>query len=92
MPEFDFYPAKVITHEYLGGVQYLFQFLNGYGASVIRHRGSYGFDLGLWELGLIEWDGEEWELIYNDDFVDVLGWLNENDVNRKLHHIASYSV
>lgn len=92
MPDFTFPVHRHIVHDYYGGDQWLFKFSNGYGASVIRHRGSYGFDQGLFEVGLIEWNNDEFELIYNDDFVDVRGYQSNADINAVLTLIASYSV
>ena len=40
----------VEKHEMHGGVQYKYLFPNGFGASLIKHEGSYGFDKGLWEI------------------------------------------
>ena len=37
----------------LPGVRYVFRFENNYGASVIKHLGSYGYDQDLWELAVI---------------------------------------
>ena len=76
-----------------GGTQKLYRFDNGYGASVVQFPYSYGFDEGLWELAVIEFEGE-----YNDDFDitydtpitdDVIGHLTENDVHRVLRDIES---
>jgi len=36
----------------------LYRFDNGYGASVVRHPGSYGGSRGLWELATIVWQDE----------------------------------
>ena len=33
-----------------GGVQHVYSFSNGYGASVVKHDFSYGGKQGLWEL------------------------------------------
>ena len=46
------------TKEVMDGVQKLYSFPNGYGASVIKHKGSYGGDKGLWELAVLDTDGE----------------------------------
>ena len=36
------------------GIQRIYKFDNGYGASVVKHKYSYGGDKGLWELAVIE--------------------------------------
>ena len=41
------------------GVQKLYRFRNGYGASVVRHHISFGSENGLWELAAIRWFPEE---------------------------------
>ena len=48
---------RVETSPMNGGVQHTYKFPNGYGASVIRHEGSYGYSQGLWELAVL--DGED---------------------------------
>lgn len=89
--EFVFPVYRHIIPDFLGGDQYLFKFDNGLGASVIRHRGSYGFDQGLWEIALIRWTDNEFELDYNDYWPDVKGWQNESDINQNLRLISSYT-
>lgn len=68
-------PAASVATE-LDGIQYIFQFPNGYGASVICNPYSYGNSQGLWEMaGLV--DGE----LYAED---VNGWLTDGDVTELL--------
>jgi len=59
-----------------GGVQHVYSFPNGYGASVVKHDFSYGGKQGLWELAVLE--GEE--LCYTsgitDDVIGHLSWVN----------------
>lgn len=59
------------------GVQMLYRFENGYGASVIRHLHSYGGEDGLWELAVIQWNDEQEKAIVYDTGItnDVLGYL-----------------
>ena len=52
------------TKEVMGGIQKIYSFPNGYGASVIKHEGSYGGSDGLWELAVLK----EEELCYNRVF------------------------
>lgn len=88
--EFAF-PVHRHNSDVLGGEQYLFKFDNGLGASVVRHRGSYGNELGLWELAAIAWNNDiEWDFFHNDFYEDVKGWLNELDVEQHLRSIAAF--
>jgi len=74
----------VETNKHYGGVQKVYKFPNGYGASVIRHKGSYGYSKGLWELAVLE-DGE---LCYDTEITnDVIGHLNDPEVDRLLRRI-----
>mgnify|MGYP003126135067 FL=1 len=68
-----------------GGVQKVYEFDNGYGASVIMHQGSYGYSKGLWELAVLDTDGS---LCYDTPIAgDVIGHLNEEEVNKILSQI-----
>lgn len=70
---------------FYGGVQALIEFPNGYGASVVRHKFSYGGEDGLYELAVTK-DGE---LHYDNSVAegDVHGYLNEDDVTELLKGI-----
>lgn len=71
------------------GVQYHFRFPNGYGASVIKCYGSYGWNMNLWEVGLVIED----DLIYVNDFEwDVIGNLDDDGVNALLHKVINYEA
>lgn len=74
-------------HE-LGGIQYIFSFENGFQASVIKSRFSYGGDSDLWELAVLK-DGE---LHYDNPVAngDVRGNLTDEDVNELLEIISSF--
>jgi hypothetical protein len=55
------------------GGQWLFRFDNGYGASVIRHRGSYGVELAV--IKFCE-DGD-YKIVYDTPVTsDVIGHLD----------------
>ena len=71
------------------GVQHVYEFPNGYGASVIKHDYSYGGKDGLWELAVLNFDlDSEGELDYNTDITgDVLGYLSWKNVETYLQEI-----
>lgn len=71
------------------GVQYVFKFENGYGASVIKHLGSYGYEDDLWELGLLHDGYLECTELTN---FDVLGCLTDEQVNIVLTEIKNGNV
>lgn len=73
-----------------GGAHYLFRFDNGYGASVIKFWGSYGFEEDLWELAVIRWTSDdEYDLDYDTDISggDVRGCLTDEEVRDLLKEI-----
>lgn len=81
------------------GVQKLYRFENGYGASVVRHLTSYGGRRGLWELAVIHWDDNELDPIYDEPIFhlvydtpityDVLGYLEDSEIEPILEKIKS---
>ena len=80
----------VKQREHMLGVQYVFKFDNNYGASVIKHSGSYGHDQDLWELGVLHFgeDENDWHLTYNTPITaDVIGWLTDAEVGDLLQKI-----
>jgi hypothetical protein len=69
------------------GTQVKLMFNNGWGASIVKHRYSYGFEEGLWELAVIKNN----ELNYDNPLTnDVLGNLSDNELNEYLETIASW--
>ena len=71
------------------GVQYVFRFENNYGASVVKHLGSYGYDQDLWELAVIQFDEDgKCDLTYDTPITDdVEGYLTDEDVRNLLARI-----
>ncbi len=64
-----------------GGVKYVFRFKNGYGASVIKNKYSYGNEDNLWELAVIEFTSRgTWYLCYE-------GYLSNRQVRALLKRI-----
>ena len=76
------------------GIQVLFRFDNGFGASVVMHEGSYGGRNDMWEMALIRWTDGDWDLVYIDDrdspFRDVAGFLSDDGVAKHLADIAAF--
>lgn len=79
--EFD-----IMSDEYMSGKKSRIYFDNGYGASVVSHTFSYGGKSGLYELAVLDSDGE----IHYDNPVaggDVKGYLTEEEVTELLIQI-----
>ena len=66
-----------------GGQIEKFHFINGWGASVANHSGSYGGDEGLYELAEINPNGH----IVDDS---IKGWLTFAEVDCYLREISEY--
>ena len=71
----------------LNGIKARIDFDNGYGASVIKNRFSYGGSAGFYELGVTKDD----ELHYDNPVAngDVIGWLEEEEVSKLLIEIQN---
>lgn len=71
-----------------GGVQTLVFFSNGYGASVVQHKYSYGGDRGLFEIAVLIGNMDKWNITYDTHITgDVLGYQNDDDVKNVLQQI-----
>ena len=74
-----------------GGVQKVYRFANGYGASVVRHAFSYGGSDGLWELAVVKFRGphfDQFDLDYDTPITDdVVGRITEDEVDALLDRI-----
>ena len=76
------YKEKVKIHD---GHGYVYKFDNGFGASVVKHSGSYGSDKGLYEIAVLDSDGD---LCYSTPITDdVIGHATEDKVLDTLHRI-----
>lgn len=77
--------------EYFGGISYRFRFPNGYGASVVKHMGSYGHENDLWELAVIKFNDAipgDFDLVYDTPITpDVEGYLTDEVVRNLLERI-----
>lgn len=93
----------IYKHDIFDGTQRLYRFENNFGASVVRHSGSYGGNDGLYELAVIIWDPKAnitlvetdlynritgWTICYSTPITyDVIGYLEEDQVNTILSFI-----
>jgi hypothetical protein len=69
----------------LGGVMSRIQFENGYGASVVKNDYTYGGDKGLYELAVLDNEGN---LTYSTPVTDdVIGYLRPEDVTDVMEKI-----
>jgi hypothetical protein len=58
-----------------GGIQRIYKFENGYGASAVCSPWSYGGPQGLWEVAVLGGDGE---ITYSTPLTgDVIGFLDD---------------
>ena len=74
----------------MGGKQLIYRFENNYGASVVKNSFSYGGTQGKWELAVIKFDGEDFELVYDTPITsDVIGYLSWDNVEEYLDQIAA---
>ena len=72
-------------YDILNGVGYIYEFENGYGASVIKHDYSYGGKMGLYEIAVLDSSGD---LCYSTPITDdVIGYATEDKVLDTLHRI-----
>jgi hypothetical protein len=72
--------------EGLYGIISRIQFDNGFGASVVKHQYSYGGDRGLYELAVLDSNGE----VHYDNSVangDVIGYLRPEDITDVMEKI-----
>lgn len=76
---------EFVSYEEVGGVGGRIIFDNGYGASVVSHQYSYGGKKGLYELAVLDNDGQ---LTYDTPITnDVMGYLTPEKVTEILIQI-----
>jgi len=70
---------------FMKGVQCRMMFENGYGVSVVSHTYSYGGKDGLFEVAVLDKDGD---LTYNTPVTnDVIGYLNPDEVTEIMEEV-----
>lgn len=67
------------------GIQKIYQFGNGYGASVICNPYSYGGDRGLWELAVLDKFGKlTYDTPITDDVIGHLTWYEVENILKQI--------
>jgi hypothetical protein len=87
--DLDFQPHPHYAED---GVQAKHFFPNGYGVSVVRFPGSYGYAQGLYEVAVIKVSDDEdgFDLCYDTPITDdVLGHRDETDVEIIMEEVAA---
>jgi hypothetical protein len=83
--KFDLLTFKKIKNQ--DGIQAIAEFPNGFGASVIKSDFSHGGKSGLFELAVL--DNDTGNINSTTDITDdVIGWQDENDIDRVLTAIS----
>lgn len=87
----------VFEQEWQGGGQRMYQFPNGYGASVISTPYSYGGHQGWWELAVVAFEPggtiDDWDFVYDNPVTGsdaVRGWLNDAALHEALTMIRAF--
>jgi len=67
-------------------------FPNGFGVSIISTPTSYGGRSGLFEVALVKHfpEKDSWDLVYNDEFPDVIGFQSFVDVGYLIQSVENY--
>ena len=87
MKQFKDLEFTSLDTDFLSGKKSRIQFDNGYGASVVSHNFSYGGKQGLYEIAILDNEGD---LCYDTPITnDVIGHLTEEDVTEVLIKIQS---
>lgn len=72
------------------GIHHWFKFNNNYGASVVKHKFSYGYDEDLFELAVLYFDGGIPFITYSTPITDdVIGNLTNDQVLELLERIKN---
>lgn len=83
--EFSNLKFKTIMDGFLQGKKCRVYFENGYGASIVSHSMSYGGKDGLYEIAVLNKEGE---IVYDTPITnDVIGYLTEDEVTEILNNI-----
>lgn len=95
-------PVEEKPHLIAPGIHRIYRFENGYGASVVRFQmplgvsvggisyGSYTNSEDEWEVAVIQYKGDKWEISYKTPITDdVIGHVHESELDDLLDRIAA---
>jgi hypothetical protein len=78
---------KIEGNPFKTGVMSRMMFENGFGVSVVSHTYSYGGKDGLFEVAVLDVDGD---LTYNTPVTnDVVGYLNPDEVTEIMEEVQN---
>lgn len=87
MTTFEDLNFELISDPYMNGKRCRMMFENGYGISVVSHTFSYGGKQGLYEIAVLDSDGE---LTYETPVTsDVIGYLTPEEVTEIMEKIQN---
>ena len=65
-------------------------FSNGYGVSVVRFPGSYGYENGLYEVAVLKGNADDYDLCYDTSVTDdIMGHRDEEDVENIIEEVSA---
>jgi hypothetical protein len=87
MKKFEDLEFDKLTDPFMSGVRSRMMFENGFGVSVVSHTYSYGGKDGLFEVAVLDEDGD---LTYNTPVTnDVIGFLNPDEVTDIMEQVQN---
>lgn len=65
-------------------------FPNGYGVSVVRFPGSYGYEQDLYEVAILKGSPDNYDLCYDTPITDdIMGHRDETDIENIIEEIQA---
>lgn len=90
--KYDNYKIYEVPIPYIleSGFNHRFKFDNNYGASVVKHKFSYGYDKDLFELAVLYFEDDVPFITYSTPITDdVIGNLTNDEVLELLERIKN---
>ena len=87
MKKFEDLEFDKLTDPFMSGVRSRMMFENGFGVSVVSHTYSYGGKAGLFEVAVLNKNGD---LTYDTPVTnDVVGYLNPDEVTEIMEQVQN---